>query len=97
MGLQTPSAPWVLSVAPSLGTLCSVYQSKKTQGGTRDSTCICSRGQLSQSSMGREALGPVKCPSTGECQGQEAGVGGLWIRGSGERIVYFWRGNYEWG
>jgi hypothetical protein len=24
MGLQTPSAPWVLSVAPSLGTLCSV-------------------------------------------------------------------------
>jgi hypothetical protein len=27
----------------------------------------------------REALGPVKalCPSEGECQGQEAGVGGL--------------------
>ena len=24
MGLQTPSAPWVLSLAPSLGTLCSV-------------------------------------------------------------------------
>jgi hypothetical protein len=24
MGLQTPSAPWVLSRAPSLGTLCSV-------------------------------------------------------------------------
>ena len=24
MGLQTPSAPWVLSPAPSLGTLCSV-------------------------------------------------------------------------
>jgi hypothetical protein len=23
-GLQTPSAPWVLSLAPSLGTLCSV-------------------------------------------------------------------------
>jgi hypothetical protein len=23
MGLQTPSAPWVLSLAPSLGTLCS--------------------------------------------------------------------------
>jgi hypothetical protein len=30
-----------------------------------------------------EALGPVKalCPSVGECQGQEAGVGGLVIRG----------------
>ena len=24
MGLKTPSAPWVLSLAPSLGTLCSV-------------------------------------------------------------------------
>ena len=24
MGLQTPSAPWVLSLAPSLVTLCSV-------------------------------------------------------------------------
>jgi hypothetical protein len=24
MGLLTPSAPWVLSIAPSLGTLCSV-------------------------------------------------------------------------
>jgi len=29
--------------------------------------------------MGEEALGPVKarCPSVGECQGQEAEVGGL--------------------
>jgi hypothetical protein len=35
--------------------------------------------------MGGEALGLVKivCPSTGECQGQEAGVGGL--------------GSMEWG
>ena len=24
MGLQSPSAPWILSLAPSLGTLCSV-------------------------------------------------------------------------
>jgi hypothetical protein len=32
---------------------------------------------LSQSSMGGEALGPVKArfPSVGECQGQETGVG----------------------
>jgi hypothetical protein len=32
--------------------------------------------------MGGEALGLVKiiCPSTGECQGQEAGVGGLGSR-----------------
>jgi hypothetical protein len=33
--------------------------------------------------MGGEALGPVKvlCPSVGECQGQEVGVGGLGSRG----------------
>ena len=31
--------------------------------------------------MGGEALGPVKaqCPSVGECQDREAGVGG-WVR-----------------
>jgi hypothetical protein len=33
-----------------------------------------------------ETLGPVKalCPDVGECQGQEAGVGGLVSRGKGE-------------
>jgi hypothetical protein len=32
--------------------------------------------------MGGEAFGPVKarCPSVGECQGREAGVGG-WVGG----------------
>jgi hypothetical protein len=59
------------------------HQSKKTHGGTHVSSCICSRGWPSQPSMGGEALGPVKalCPSTGECQGQEVGVGGLGSRG----------------
>jgi hypothetical protein len=35
--------------------------------------------------MGGEALGLVKirCPSTGECQGQEAGVDGLGSRAGG--------------
>jgi hypothetical protein len=35
--------------------------------------------------MGGEALGSVKvlCPSIGECQGQEAGVGGLVGSGRG--------------
>jgi hypothetical protein len=39
--------------------------------------------------MGGEALGLVKiiCPSTGECQGQEAGVGGL-----GSRVGGWYRG-----
>jgi hypothetical protein len=38
------------------------------------SSCICSRGWTSQPSMGGKALGLAKiiCPSTGECQGQEA-------------------------
>jgi hypothetical protein len=41
--------------------------------------------------MGGEALSPVKvlCPSIGERQGQEAGVGGLVSRGRGERIGGF--------
>jgi hypothetical protein len=37
--------------------------------------------------MGGKALGPMKslCPSTGECQGQEVGVGVLWSRAG---VVY---------
>ena len=64
------------------------HQSKKIHGGTHGSSCICSRGWPSQSSMGGESLGPVKvlCPIIGECQGQEAGVGVLVSRGKGERI-----------
>jgi hypothetical protein len=36
--------------------------------------------------MGGDTLGPVKvlCPSMGECQGQEVGVGGLGSRGRQE-------------
>jgi hypothetical protein len=46
-------------------------QPKKTLGGIHCSSCICSRGWPSGSSMGGEALGPLKvlCPSIGECQG----------------------------
>ena len=49
--------------------------------------------------MGGEALGPVKarCPSIGECQGQEAGVGGLVSRRRGDEIGDFQRGNQERG
>jgi hypothetical protein len=41
--------------------------------------------------MGGEALGPVKvlCPSIGECQVKEVGVGGLVSRGRGEGIGDF--------
>ena len=51
--------------------------------------------------MGGEALGPVKalCPSVGECQVQEAGVGGLGSRGEEGRVLGggFQRGNQERG
>ena len=49
--------------------------------------------------MGGEAIGPVtvQCPSVGECQGQEPGVGGLVSRESGERIGDFQRGNQKKG
>ena len=47
--------------------------------------------------MGGEALGRVKalCPSIGEFEDQEARVGRLVIRESGERIGCFQRGNQE--
>jgi hypothetical protein len=43
--------------------------------------------------MGGEALGPVNvlCPSIGECQDQEAEVGGLVSRGKMEGIGDFQR------
>jgi hypothetical protein len=50
-------------------------------------------------SNNRKALVPVKVlfPNIGECQGQEAGVGGLMSRGSGEEIGDFQRRNQERG
>ena len=48
------------------------------------SSCICSTGWPSWSSVGREiGLSKIICPSTGERQGQEAGVGGLGSRMGG--------------
>jgi hypothetical protein len=37
------------------------------------------------------------CPSVGECQGQEAGVGGLVSRGIGKRIGGFPEGKTKKG
>jgi hypothetical protein len=60
------------------------------------SRCICSRKWPSWTSMGGEILGIAKiiCPSTGECQGQEMGVGELGSRARGG-YKGFWRGNWE--
>jgi hypothetical protein len=67
------------------------HQSKKIYGETCGSSYICSRGWLSWSSLGREALGPVKvlCPSIGECQDQEWEwmVGEQGERGRGRRFL----------
>jgi hypothetical protein len=65
---------WMVVLSGSALNFVSVYhQSKKTHGGTCGSSYVCSRGWPSRSSMGGEALGPVKvlCPSIGECQDQE--------------------------
>ena len=44
--------------------------------------------------MGGEALGLVKvlCPSVGECQGHEVGLGGLVSRGRGDGVRGFFGG-----
>ena len=49
--------------------------------------------------MRGEALGPMKagCTSVGECQGREAGVSRLVIRGMGGGDGAFQRGNQERG
>jgi hypothetical protein len=74
-------------------------QQKSTNIGTHGSSCICSRGWASWSSIEEEALVFVKAlyPSVGECQGQEVGVGELVSRGRGKGIGDFRRGNPESG
>jgi hypothetical protein len=58
------------------------------------SSCIGSRGWPCWTSMGKEALGPEKarCPSVGECQDREAGMGGLVSRRRGYGIGGFLEG-----
>jgi hypothetical protein len=59
------------------------HQPKRTNGGTHGSSHIGSRGWSYRTSMGGEALGPMKaqCPSVEECQDSEVGVGRLVSRG----------------
>ena len=62
--------------------------------GTHGSSHIFSRGWPCQTSMGGEALCPVKaqCPSVGECQDREVGVGMLVIMERVDGIGGFQRG-----
>jgi hypothetical protein len=81
------------------------HKPKSTHGGSHGSSYICSRGWHCWTSMGGETLGPGKasCPSVGECQGGEVGVGGRvgeYPHRSRERedgIGDFQRGNQERG
>ena len=61
------------------------HQPKGTHGGTHGFSCICSRGWPCGTLMRREALGLMKaqCPTVGECQDREVGVGGLVSKGRG--------------
>ena len=80
------SAPSVLPLTFPLGSLCSVLwltvsiyictgqdlaEPLERQASRPGSSCICSRGWPSRSSMGGEVLGPVKalCPILGKSQG----------------------------
>jgi hypothetical protein len=51
IGLQTPSAPWVLSLAPPMGTLCSVQQLAESIH-----LCICQAQQTAISDSCQQAL-----------------------------------------
>jgi hypothetical protein len=75
------------------------HQPKKTHGGTHGSSCICSRGWPSWSSMGGEVLGPPKVPgpSIREWQGQEVGMGGFVNRARGEAMGGFSEGETRKG
>jgi hypothetical protein len=63
------------------------------------SSCIYNREWPCPTSRRGEALGPVmaRCPSVGECQDREVGVGGLVSRGRGDGLGGFQRGNEERG
>jgi hypothetical protein len=89
---------WMEHRAPNVGARESTQRAKgvcKAIGGTIIwtnqypracvSRWICSRGWPRGPSMGGEALGLVKilCPSSGECQGKEVGVGRLGSRAGG--------------
>ena len=68
MGLQTPSAPWILSLPPSLGTLCSVQWMT-----VNIHFCICQalaeplRRQLYQSPVNKHLLASTIVSGFGNC------------------------------
>jgi hypothetical protein len=83
MCLQTPSTPWVLSLAPTLGTLCSVQRLAESI-----QLCICQtvveplRRQLYQGPVSKHLLASIIVPGFGDCIWHMAWVpswASLWI------------------
>ena len=76
MGLQTTSAPWVLSLTPSLGTLCSVKWMSVSFH-----FCICQAlaktlgRQLLLGSVSKYLLASVIVSGFGDCYGMDPEVG----------------------
>ena len=76
MGLQTPSAPWVFSLAPSLGTQCSVQWM-----AVSSHFCICQalaeslRKQLNQAPVSRFLLASAIVSWFGGCLWDGSQVG----------------------
>jgi hypothetical protein len=68
MGLQTTSAPWVLSLVPSLGTLCSIQRM-----AVSIHFCICQalaetlRRQLCQAPVSKLLLASAIVSGFGDC------------------------------
>ena len=84
----------VEKVSQELKGSATLYEEQQFELNPQSSvfSCICSRGWPSWPSMGGKALGLAKiiCPSTGECKGQEAGVGEL-----GSRVRGGYRGLWD--
>jgi hypothetical protein len=76
MGLQTASVPWVLSLAPSLGALCSVQWMTESIH-----FCICQalveslRRQLYQAPISKLLLSSAKVSGFDGCYGMDPQMG----------------------
>ena len=71
MGLQTPSAPWVLSLAPSLGTLCSVqWMAVSIHLGICQALSGPLRRQLYQAPVSKHFLASTTVSGFGGCKGE---------------------------
>jgi hypothetical protein len=78
MGLQTPSAPWLLSLAPPLGTLCSAQWLAESIH-----LCICQalakplRRQLYQAPVMKHLLASTIISGVGNCRWDGSSGGGV--------------------